>query len=248
VARRSTRGACALQHGRGSPARDLHTADHGQRAALDWAGFPTSAGDRLTPYDFRRLFSTEAVNGGLPVHIAAAILGHQDLNTTMGYTAIYPREVFDRYQQFLRRRRTTRPTEEYRASTAAELAEFGEHFGRRRIELGSCVPPYGTPCIHEHACLRCPFQQIDPHQLPQLHHIEDDIKARIQTARDNQWIADVTQLEQTLARVGDKRAELAALHHDAANPEITREVTGGSPRAEDATTRQVAMPRDLAAP
>ena len=54
----------------------------------------TQTGQRLTPHDFRRLFTTEAVNGGLPVHIAAAVLGHQDLNTTMGYTAIYPREVF----------------------------------------------------------------------------------------------------------------------------------------------------------
>ncbi len=130
---------------------------------------------RLTPHDFRRLFSTEAVNGGLPIHIAAQLLGHRNLNTTMEYTAIYPQEVFDRYQEFLSRRRATRPAEDYRAPTAAELAEFAEHFGNRRIELGACVRPYNTPCIHEHACLRCPFQQVDAENLPQLQQVEADI-------------------------------------------------------------------------
>lgn len=46
------------------------------------------------------------------------------------------------------------PPREYRTPTAAELAEFAEHFGRRRIELGNCVRPYNTPCVHEHrACV-----------------------------------------------------------------------------------------------
>ena len=139
------------------------------------------------------------------MHIAAAVLGHQDLNTTMGYTAIYPREVFDRYQQFIDRRRAERPTAEYCAPTAAELAAFGEHFGKRRIELGTCVCPYGSPCIHEHACLRCPFQHIDPEQLPRLDQIETDIQARIDNARTNSWLGDLDQLQQTLERLQHKR-------------------------------------------
>ena len=48
---------------------------------------------RFTPHDFRRIFATETVNGGLPIHIAAKLLGHLDLNTTQGYVAVYPREV-----------------------------------------------------------------------------------------------------------------------------------------------------------
>ena len=39
---------------------------------------------RFTPHDFRRIFATEVVNGGLPVHIAQQLLGHLDLNTTGG--------------------------------------------------------------------------------------------------------------------------------------------------------------------
>ncbi len=41
---------------------------------------------RFTPHDFRRLFSTEAVGAGLPLHIVAALLGHLDLDTTRSYT------------------------------------------------------------------------------------------------------------------------------------------------------------------
>jgi integrase len=51
-------------------------------AELSDAGIPV----RFTPHDFRRLFATDVVNGGLPLHIAAALLGHLNLDTTRGYT------------------------------------------------------------------------------------------------------------------------------------------------------------------
>jgi hypothetical protein len=186
--------------------------------SLAHAGMSLQVGQRLTPHDFRRLFTTDAVNNGLPIHIAAALLGHQDLNTTMGYTAIYPKEVFARYSEFIERRRADRPADDYRAPSARELADFADHFGQRRIELGTCVRPYATPCSHEHACLRCPFQQIDPEQLPRLVEIRLDIKARIDTARQQQWHGDVAQLEQTLLRVDAKQAELLQLLAEEALP------------------------------
>jgi integrase len=42
---------------------------------------------RYIPQDFRRMFATEAVAGGLPVHIVARLLGHKNLNTTQAYLA-----------------------------------------------------------------------------------------------------------------------------------------------------------------
>lgn len=191
------------------------------RRSLARAGMSLEPRVRLSPHDFRRIFTTEAVNNGLPVHIAAALLGHQDLNTTMAYTAIYPQEVFARYQQFIQRRRDVRPVEDYRVPSAGELAEFADHFGQRRIELGTCVRPYGTPCIHEHACLRCPFQQIEPDQLPRLIQIQSDITSRIEAARDNEWLGDVAQLEQTLRHVDDKHAQLLRLLADPELPLVT---------------------------
>jgi hypothetical protein len=103
-------------------------------------------------HDFRRLFATAAVNTGLPTHIAAALLGHRDLNTTRGYTAVYPDDVIRTYQAFILTRRAERPTEEYREPTDTEWTEFERHFTLRKVGYGNCDRPYGTPCAHEHAC------------------------------------------------------------------------------------------------
>jgi hypothetical protein len=67
--------------------------------------------------------------------------------------AVFDEDVIATYHQFLARRRAERPSEEYRAPTTGEWSDFHEHFDRRRVELGSCGRPYGTPCQHEHACL-----------------------------------------------------------------------------------------------
>jgi integrase len=102
---------------------------------------------KFTPHDFRRIFSTETVNGGLPIHIAAKLLGHLDLNTTQGYVAVYPEEVIRHYRQFVDQRRTQRPSEEYREPTDSEWEEFRDHFSLRKVALGRCDRPYGTPLI-----------------------------------------------------------------------------------------------------
>ncbi|WIX85786.1 site-specific integrase [Amycolatopsis sp. DG1A-15b] len=195
------------------------------REYLDRAVERAGIGTGLTPHDFRRLFTTDAVNNGLPIHIAAELLGHRNLDTTMGYTAVYPQEVIDRYQQFVERRRALRPTEEYRPPTAAELSEFAAHFGQRRIEMGSCVRPYGTPCAHEHACLRCPFQQIEPAELPNLDKIKANIGRRIEAAREKQWLGDVAQLEKTLTHVDAKREGLLRL---LAQPVVSLDLASGA--------------------
>ncbi|MEU3511001.1 site-specific integrase [Streptomyces longwoodensis] len=60
---------------------------------LECTGLRDQAGEplRYTPHDFRRMFATEAVTGGLPVHIAARILGHKTLTTTQAYLAVFQR-------------------------------------------------------------------------------------------------------------------------------------------------------------
>jgi site-specific recombinase XerD len=75
---------------------------------------------RFTPHDFRRIFATELVNSGLPIHIGAALLGHLGLQTTRGYVAIYPEQVIEHFQAFIDRRRAARSSEEYREPTDTE--------------------------------------------------------------------------------------------------------------------------------
>ena len=88
---------------------------------------------------------------GMPPHIAQLVAGHRDINTTMGYKAVYPEEVINGHRAFIARRRALRPSEEYRAPTDEEWAEFTGHFERRKVALGDCGRSYDTPCIHEHA-------------------------------------------------------------------------------------------------
>jgi len=121
-----------------------------QRADLrDAAGRPL----RYTPHDFRRMFATEAVGSGLPVHIAAKVLGHHSINTTQSYVAVFQDELIQAYRSFLDHRRALRPTTEYREPTEQEWQEFQQHFELRKVALGTCARPYGTPCRHEHAPL-----------------------------------------------------------------------------------------------
>ncbi|MGN9912713.1 tyrosine-type recombinase/integrase [Phytohabitans sp. LJ34] len=107
----------------------------------------------FSPHDFRRIFATEAVASGLPVHIAAKILGHDAIATTQTYIAVYDQDVIDHHRAFIARRRNLRSSEEYREPTDSEWDEFLGHFAKRKIELGTCGRAYGTSCQHEHPCL-----------------------------------------------------------------------------------------------
>ena len=160
---------------------------------------------RFTPHDFRRIFSTEAVNSGLPIHIAARLLGHLDLNTTQGYVAVYPAEVIRHYRQFVDQRRSQRPSEEYREPSDSEWAEFRDHFSLRKVALGTCHRPYGTPCQHEHACVRCPMLRLDLAQLPRLLQIERNTIERLEEARQMQWLGEVAALEESLRHIAGKK-------------------------------------------
>ncbi|WP_257153620.1 site-specific integrase [Streptomyces lunaelactis] len=135
---------------------------------LKASGLVNKSGESLhfQPHDFRRVFITDAVLNGLPPHIAQVIAGHDSINTTMGYAAIYPADAIEAHRAFIARRRQTRPTEEYRAVTPEEWDEFLSHFERRKLALGDCGRAYGTDCIHEHACVRCPVLIVGPTESP----------------------------------------------------------------------------------
>jgi len=165
----------------------------------------------FTPHDFRRLLATDLVNSGLPIHIGAALLGHVNLQTTRGYVAVFNEDVVRHYQGFLDRRRQARPSDEYRPVTEPEWLRFEEHFDQRKVELGGCGRPYGTPCQHEHSCLRCPMLNINPKMLPRLDEIEDDLQARRSRAAHEGWLGEVESLDLTLTLLRQKREQTQRL-------------------------------------
>jgi integrase len=163
---------------------------------------------RFTPHDFRRVFITDAVLNGLPPHIAQVIAGHSDINVTMGYKAVYPEEAIQSHLAFLARRRALRPSEEYRVPTDEEWQEFLGHFERRKVSTGTCGRAFSTPCIHEHACIRCSMLWPDPAQRDRLAEIRDNLIARIAEAEREGWLGEVEGLRISLAGANDKLAQI----------------------------------------
>ena len=174
------------------------------------AGIVDDHGDPITfqNHDLRRIFATEAVLAGLPVHILAKVLGHDNLDTTQGYTAHYPQETFRHFRAFIDRRRALRPGAEYREPTTDETEAFLAHFKRRKVSLGNCGRAYGVDCIHEHACIRCSLLQVDPREEWRLIEIVENLEERIVEANQNGWFGEVEGLEITLASGRDKLAQL----------------------------------------
>lgn len=84
---------------------------------------------------------------GMPPHIAQLVVGHRDINTTMGYKAVCPEELISGHRAFIARRRASRPSEECRTPTDEEREEFLGRFERRRVALGDCGRACGTSCV-----------------------------------------------------------------------------------------------------
>lgn len=188
--------------------------------AMRLTGLTDPAGQplRFCPHDFRRIFATDALRAGLPPHIAAKILGHVDLNTTLGYAAIYPEDVITHHRAFIARRRSLRPSEEYRDLTPTEWDEFLAHFELRKVELGVCTRDFGTPCVHEHACIRCPALRPDPAQQPRLEVILANLHDRKTEAENQGWGGEIAGLEVSIAAAEHK---LAAMRDLAARHQVT---------------------------
>jgi integrase len=168
----------------------------------------TSEPLRFSPHDFRRIFVTDAIMSGLPPHIAQVICGHNTIDTTMGYKAVYPAETIEAHRAFIARRRAARPSAEYRTPTDEEWDAFLAHFEQRKVSIGTCARAFGTPCIHEHACVRCSLLRPDPAQRARLEEIRDNLTARIAEAQREGWLGEVEGLQVSLAGANDKLAQL----------------------------------------
>lgn len=214
--------------------RLLNTALAGTRLT-DASGQPL----RFVPHDFRRVFTTEAIMNGMPPHIAQLILGHKDINTTMGYKAVYPEEAINGHRAFIARRRDLRPSEEYRSPTPEEWDEFLGHFERRRLALGDCGRAYGTGCIHEHSCIRCSLLRVDPTQRPRLVDIRDNLINRIAEAEQHGWTGEGEGLKVSLTAANAKLAQL-----DGLTTHRTTAIHLGIPAYRDIAARTVVIPQD----
>jgi hypothetical protein len=190
---------------------------------LSVSGLTDTDGNPLhfTPHDFRRIFITDTIVNGMPPHIAQIIVGHATITTTMGYKAVYPTEALEAHRSFIARRRSLRPSEEYRTPTDEEWDAFLAHFEHRKLSVGTCARAFNTPCIHEHACIRCPMLKPEPAQQPRLKEIHDNLEARITEAKREGWLGEIEGLQVSLAGAKNKLAQLdTTTQHRTKNTEL----------------------------
>jgi hypothetical protein len=135
-------------------------------------------------------------------------LGHKSIDTTMGYHTVYPQEVINAHRAFVARRRSVRPSEEYRTPTDEEWEEFLGHFERRKMALGVCGRAYGTSCQHEHSCIKCPLLRVDSADGPRLEEIRDNVIARLAEAEREGWRGEVEKQQIFLAAAESKLVQL----------------------------------------
>ena len=180
--------------------------------ALAATGLTDAAGDPLmfSPHDFRRIFVTDAIMSGLPPHIAQVICGHKNIDTTIGYKAVYPAEAIEAHRAFIARRRATRPSEEYRTPTEEEWDAFLAHFEKRKVSVGTCARAFASPCVHEHLGIRCSLLRPDPAQRSRVEEIRGNLHDRIAEAEREGWLGEIEGLKVSLAGTGDKLAQIAA--------------------------------------
>ena len=139
----------------------------------------------------------------------------------MGYKAIYPAEAIEAHRGFIARRRQARPSEEYRTPTEEEWDQFLAHFEKRKLSIGICARAFGTPCIHEHACVRCSLLRPDPAQRDRLEEIRANLHDRIAEAEREGWPGEAEGLKVSLAGANDKLTQIdAALRQQATTVQL----------------------------
>lgn len=112
----------------------------------------------------------------------------------MGYNAIYPADAIEAHRAFIARRRSLRLSEEYRTPTNDEWDACLSHFEKCKLSLGTCARAFGTSCIHEHACVRCPLLRPEPSRRDRLIETATTcltglpkLSARAGSARSKAW-------------------------------------------------------------
>ncbi|MEU0503794.1 hypothetical protein [Nocardia sp. NPDC005998] len=76
------------------------------------------------------------------------------------------------------------------------------------MSVGICARAFSTPCIHEHACVRCSLLRPDPAQRARLEEIRDNLEARIIEAKREGWLGEVEGLQVSYSGVNDKLAQI----------------------------------------
>lgn len=132
-------------------------------AAKNHEGLPLD----VSPHDCRRLFASEHLNNGTPLHVVQALLGHERLDTVMIYAKLYPRTLVEEYRRHVRGvYQAMHGPESLRAPTAEEWTRLSESCDLRDMGTHLCALPAGEYCPKGLVCLGCVHAQPKKSALP----------------------------------------------------------------------------------
>ncbi len=122
-------------------------------------------------------------------------------------------------------------------ATDDEWDAFLAHFEKRKVSVGTCARAFASPCVHEHACVRCSLLRPDPAQRGRLKEIRDNLLARIAEAEREGWPGEIEGLKVSLAGTEDKLAQI-----ETALQRREQAVHLGMPAFPDIAGRSVTIP------
>ncbi len=202
--------------------------------ALAATGLANAEGEALSfsPHDFRRIFVTDAIMNGLPPHIAQVICGHKNIDTTIGYKAVYPAETIEGPPGVHRPSAGLPPRRGVPDPDGGGVGLLPRPLREAEGVHRHLCTRFGSPCIHEHACVRGPLLRPDPDQRARLAEIRDNLIARITEAEQEGWLGEIEGLQVSLASAEEKLAQL-----DAAQVRQRQVIDLGMPRFSQIATR-----------
>ena len=125
----------------------------------------------------------------------------------MSPEAVYPMEAIEAHRAFSLADRQPDP-ETNTGHPPRTSGTNSKTTSTSEVSVGSCGRAFGTPCFHEHACVRCSLLRPDPAQRPRLEEIRSNLEDRIEEAKLHGWLGEVEGLQVSLAGVKDKLAQI----------------------------------------
>ena len=170
-------------------------------------GIPCRTAAEIHPARFPADFITDAVLHGMPPHIAQLVAGHRDINTTMGYKAVYPEEAINGHRAFIA------PPGAAPGRGIPDPHRRGMAGVPRPLRAPKGLPRHLRPLLrhrlHPRALLPAlPPLRPDPAQRQRLLDVRDNLLARIEEARREGWLGEVEGLQISLAGARTKLAQV----------------------------------------
>ncbi len=128
----------------------------------------------ITPYSLRHTYAQRHADGGTPVEVLAALMGHSRLSTTQGYYRVTHKRKRKAVDQLAALQLNGRGE---RARPAVQRLLDSEHLrdavGQVAVPFGICREPtnvkaHGQACPFRHQCFGCTHFRTDPSFLPEL--------------------------------------------------------------------------------